>query len=60
MSPVSCHCGTPVRSAAEWNAAIRALVSGVGQWTPQALAELARLRAEWRAAVAREQLGQAA
>lgn len=60
MSPVSCHCGAPVRSAAVVNAEIRALVAGTSRWTPQALAELARLRAEWRAAVAREQLGQAA
>lgn len=53
MSPVSCSCGS-VRPAAVVNAEIRALVAGVGQWTPEALAEYRRLIAEERAAVARE------
>lgn len=41
-------------SAAEANAAIRAFVAGRTVWTPAALAELARLRAAWMAAVRRE------
>jgi hypothetical protein len=35
------------------NAAIRALAARA-EWTPEELAEYARLRAEWRAAVDRE------
>ncbi|MFL0393605.1 hypothetical protein ACH0CM_12850 [Streptomyces albus] len=46
-------CGRCV-SAAEANAAIRRLVAGRTVWTSEALAELDRLRAVWRAAVARE------
>lgn len=52
MSPLPCLC-SPVRSAAEVNAAIQALAARA-RWTPAELAELARLRAEWLAAVARE------
>jgi hypothetical protein len=36
------------------NAEIRAFTQGRLAWSAEALAELARLRAEWQAAVARE------
>lgn len=46
---------TPPRpSAAEANDAIRAFVAGRTAWSPEALAELDRLRAVWRAAVRAE------
>lgn len=41
-------------SAAEANEAIRAFVAGRVLWPPEALAELARLRSIYLAAVARE------
>ncbi|WP_284419394.1 hypothetical protein [Streptomyces albus] len=54
-SPTRCtDCCGRCMSAAEANAAIRRLVAGRTVWTPEALAELDRLRAVWRAAVARE------
>lgn len=58
MAPNCCSCGD-ARSAAEWNALIRALVARTDEWDQEALDELARLRAGWRAAVAREQLAAA-
>lgn len=42
------------RSAAAVNAEIRALCAGRTAWSREDLAELARLRAEWQAAVERE------
>ncbi|MFI0900489.1 hypothetical protein [Streptomyces sp. NPDC020983] len=49
------------RSAAVVNAAIRALSGGRVHWSPEALAELARLREEWQRAVEQErELGLAA
>ncbi|WP_326806619.1 hypothetical protein OHB04_02185 [Streptomyces sp. NBC_01775] len=42
------------QSAAAANEAIRRFVAGRAVWTPEALAELDRLWAVWRAAVARE------
>lgn len=60
MSPSPCPCGPvrPVaRPAAEVNAAIRALSAGRDRavdWDGAALTELARLRAEWQAAVVAE------
>lgn len=51
----------PARSAAVVNAAIRRFTAGRAYWSPEALAELARLRAEWQRAVERErELGLAA
>jgi hypothetical protein len=41
-------------SAADVNAQIRRLSAGRTVWTREALAELARLQAAWREAVARE------
>ena len=41
-------------TADEVNARIRALSEGRAHWTPAALAELDRLRAQWQAAVDRE------
>lgn len=52
--PESPPIGACVRSAAEVNAAIRAFTAGRLVWSTEALAELARLREEWRDAVARE------
>lgn len=43
-----------MRSADAVNEAIRALCEATPVWTPERLAALARLRAEWQAAVARE------
>jgi hypothetical protein len=66
MPPFCCSCGTArpdtARSAAVVNAAIRQLSAGrdrPGDWDAAALAKLARLRAEWRAAVAAEERGAA-
>lgn len=42
-------------TAAEANAAVRAFAAGRTVWTPEALAELARLRRVWQDAVRREQ-----
>ncbi|MGY1439559.1 hypothetical protein [Streptomyces reniochalinae] len=53
MTTSGACCGRCV-SAVAANAAIRRLVAGRAVWTPEALAELDRLRAVWRAAVARE------
>lgn len=50
MSPVSCCCGR-VRSSAAVNEAIKRLCEATPVWTPEALTVLARLRAEWQAAV---------
>jgi hypothetical protein len=59
MSSPVCLCGR--RASAVVDAEIRALVARTGdEWTPEALGELARLRAEWCEAEARERLGQAA
>jgi hypothetical protein len=51
MSPCCCRCDDARPSAAALNEEIRQLVTRTGVWTPEALAELARLRAEWRTAV---------
>lgn len=53
MSPVSCCCGR-VRSAAAVNEDIKRLCEATSAWTPERLAALARLRAEWQAAVEQE------
>jgi hypothetical protein len=47
-------------SSAEINAQMRRLSDGRVFWSAAALEELARLRAGWREAVAREQLADAA
>lgn len=60
MSPMCCSCDATRPSAAVWNVRIRDLVAGTPVWTPEALAELAHLRAGWQAAVEREQLADAA
>jgi hypothetical protein len=44
----------PARPAADLNAEIRGLCAGRLVWSQEALAELARLRGEWAAAVERE------
>lgn len=53
MSSSPCSCA-PARSADAVNTAIRRLSAGRQVWTPEDLAALARLRAEWQAARARE------
>ncbi|NUP52327.1 MAG: hypothetical protein HOW97_34150 [Catenulispora sp.] len=53
MSPISCPCAA-LRPAAVINAEIRDLVRRTRVWDEEALDALARLQAEWRAAVARE------
>ncbi|MBQ1167366.1 hypothetical protein KBZ21_56130, partial [Streptomyces sp. A73] len=53
MTTTGVCCGRCV-SAAAANAAIRRHVAGRTVWTPEALAELDRVRAAWREAVARE------
>ncbi|MBQ1164809.1 hypothetical protein KBZ21_43290 [Streptomyces sp. A73] len=53
MTTTGVCCGRCV-SAAAATAAIRRHVAGRTVWTPEALAELDRLRAAWREAVARE------
>jgi len=61
MSPESAAAGAVRPSAAEANEAIREFVAVVdGDWSREALTELARLRALWRRAVARERLVRAA
>jgi hypothetical protein len=60
MSPIE-PAQVPARpSAAEINQQIRRLSDGRAVWTASALEELARLTGEWRVAVAREQLADAA
>jgi hypothetical protein len=59
MPQPACLCRA-VRPAAAVNAEIRALVRLTRRWDEAALAALAGLQAEWRAAVAREQQGRAA
>lgn len=54
VMPASPPPSAPVRSAAVVNAEIRAFTAGRTVWSPEALIELAKLRAEWRDAVARE------
>jgi hypothetical protein len=54
MSPASaCSCAVP-RPSAVVNEEIRRFTQGRLVWSAEALRELARLRAEWQAAVARE------
>jgi len=50
----SCSPAPVCPGAAELNQRIRQLCEGRTVWTPEALAELGRLRAEWRVAVERE------
>jgi hypothetical protein len=60
MSPIEPGEAPARPSAADINAQIRALCAGRVVWTAEARRELARLTAEWRDAVAREQLAAAA
>lgn len=52
--PALCPCRAVPRPSAVVNADIRRLAERTA-WSPEALAELAELRAEWRAAVAAEE-----
>lgn len=54
MPPITPVPDTVRPDAAWWNARIRAFTAGRVYWSAEALAELARLRAEWQQAVARE------
>lgn len=54
------NAGVREPTAAEANEAIRAFVAGRVLWPPEILAELARLRGIYLAAVAREQFATAA
>jgi hypothetical protein len=54
MPPIVCPCSVARPTAAELNEQIRRFTAGRTVWSPDALRELAVLRAEWRAAVDRE------